>query len=230
MRLSWLHRTGKGKILVFCNGWAMDEQPFTFLHAEQYDVLVLYGYNHFSLTDELRNILAGYPERVLMAWSMGVWAGQQLFAGCADLFGRRIAINGTLCPVDEIRGIPPALCQGTWANWGVDSRVKFYRRMFQSVDDWQRFSAHLPARQPDEQKAELAFLLAKVGCLPSIASIYQQVCISLADRIITSANQLFYWQGAPISRLVGGHFPFYAWQSWDRICGDLGQGEGEDGR
>ena len=205
----------------------MDQQPFTPIPADQYDVLILSSYSHFTLTNELRAILAAYSKRVLVAWSMGVWAGQQLFADCAELFGVRIAINGTLCPVDETRGIPPALCQGTWANWGEVSRAKFYRRMFQSGDDWQQFSVHLPARQPDEQKAELAFLLATVGCLPPVASIYQEVRISLADRIISSANQFNYWQGAPISRLAAGHFPFYIWPSWDRICGDLGQREGE---
>lgn len=220
MRLSWLHQAGKGKLIVFCNGWGMDERPFAPLQAEQYDVLMLAAYHHFTLTDDLRMDLAAYQERVLVAWSMGVWAGQQLFADCAGLFASRIAINGTLCPVDEAYGIPPALCQGTLANWGEGSRHKFYRRMFWQGADWQRFAAQQPNRSLAEQRTELTFLLATVGCLSPTASIYQDVRVGLHDRIVPVASQLQFWQERPISRLAAGHFPFYAWPSWDRLCTD----------
>lgn len=217
MKYSWLHKEGRDRLLVFCNGWGMDPRPFLVLAASAYDVLNLYDFRNVRECGAPLDLLAEYDERLLLGWSMGVWAGQQLFAGHEQLFTRTIAVNGTLCPVDDRYGIPRKLFAGTMEGWSESARHRFYRRLCGEREVEERFLQNQPLRSLADQQDELAYYLETAGHLERERSIYREVVISAKDRIVPTAHQLAYWGEAGVVRLAGGHFPFYCWDCWDDL-------------
>lgn len=231
MRNTWLHgKTARRRrhLLVFCNGWGMDGRPFRLLGTRDYDVLHLYDFRDFEGAKRVLDLAAGYDRRVLLGWSMGVWAGQRLFAHRPQSFTATIAVNGTLCPIDETRGIPRKLFAGTLENWSELTRRKFYHRLCGggAVEDC--FLKSSPARSLADQRQELAVYLETADCLGREQSIYRLAIVSDRDRIVPTANQLAFW-GPEVRMLAGSHFPFYRWSCWDDLLLDLqAMGGGED--
>jgi len=206
-------------LLVFCNGWGMDGRPFQPLASRNFDVLNCYDFRETDI-DAVRPWILGYRERVLVSWSMGVWGGQQLFGECSELFGRTIAVNGTLCPVDDRYGIPEKLFAGTLVGWSETARQKFYRRLCGSKTIERRFLEHQPSRLLPDQRQELAYYLEATDCGKKEQSIYREVVIAERDRIVPTSNQLAFW-GERATILADGHFPFYRWQCWDDLLDSL---------
>jgi pimeloyl-[acyl-carrier protein] methyl ester esterase len=223
MIISWLHRHHRDRLVIFCNGWGMDGTPFSHLQAHSLDVLMCCNFAEPSLHHDLLNAMDGYPEVSLIAWSMGVWAGQYLFSGIPQRFTKNIAINGTLCPIHDLYGIPVELFAATLAGFNAASRLKFYRRMCGGRDILERFLAHQPIRQIDDQREELEYLMGKTDCSPTGNSIYTDIVIADKDRIMPTENQQRFWQSAKIHVVDGSHFLFYGWDSWDTLLQDPGK-------
>ncbi len=217
MKGSWLHRTAKDKLIVFCNGWGMDGTPFQPLASSEYDVYMLYDYLDLIPPQPLEDIVYGYQQISLISWSMGVWVAQKLFSDSAGLFHRTIAINGTLCPVDDNLGIPEKIFTDTLTGFNETTRMKFYRRMCREKTNLKMFLARQPRRSPVEQRNELAALQRKVDCISAEQSIYQEIIIAEYDWVVPSTNQRQFWLGKPTTEIAGFHFLFYLWQSWDHL-------------
>ena len=220
MRLFWQYKENREKLLVFCNGWGMDHQPLLPLAAHDYDVLLLSDFQKTGELEELFALIAGYPCRVLVGWSMGVWNGQNLFAGQSRLFSRAIAINGTLCPVDDRWGIPVDLFTATLDNWTEATRLKFYRRLAGGSDVYRQVAVHCPERSVEDQRQELVFYLRECDCRGRADAIYTTAVVASHDRFVPTANQLAFW-GDGAGRVDGGHFPFYRWPSWDAMLAEV---------
>ena len=71
MRYKWLNHKDNHKLIVFFNGWGMDECVVKHLECEDYNVLMFYDYNTLDVDFDF-SILNIYPEKNLIAWSMGV--------------------------------------------------------------------------------------------------------------------------------------------------------------
>ncbi|MCP4338904.1 MAG: DUF452 family protein [Desulfobulbaceae bacterium] len=217
MEASWLHNCGRKKLIIFCNGWGMDGFPFQSLMSVEYDVYMLYDYRQIDIYPDIDAVLKMYEEVHLVSWSMGVWVGQKLFTGKQHLFGRTIAINGTLCPIDDSFGIPVQIFNGTLADFGEAARLKFYKRMCREKENLKLFLAQQPQRSFKDQGEELAALKKSVDCIPVKESIYKEIIISDCDLIVPSVNQINYWQGRLVRPVSGFHFIFNLWQSWDQL-------------
>ena len=75
MKYKWLNKEAKNtKVVIFFNGWGMDENVVSHLNCEDYDVLMFYDYNTLD-TDFDFDMLEMYSEKNLIAWSMGVMVG-----------------------------------------------------------------------------------------------------------------------------------------------------------
>ncbi len=220
MKTLWLHRSNRNALLVFCNGWGMDGRPFVPLQAQGVDVLMCYDYTNLEVEEDLSAVIASYAEVSLVGWSMGVWAGQCLFAASACQFQRRIAINGTLCPIHDRFGIPVEIFSSTLENFNEAARLKFYRRMCRERRTLETFLAHQPERGIDNQRLELRRLLQATDCLAADVSIYTDIVIAARDFILPTANQERFWHGHNIHTLDGSHFLFYGWENWDDILQD----------
>lgn len=197
----------------------MDERPFCHLDAAGSDVYMLFDYRELTAPPELDTLWARYSRIVLVAWSMGVWVGQQLFYPKRHLFEQAIAINGTLCPIDDRYGIPAVLFNDTLQNFNETSRQKFYRRMCRDKMLTEFFFANQPGRDIHGQREELAAFLHNVDCVHVAHSIYDHALVAEKDMIMPTANQLNFWQAGNtgIRRYVGGHYLFHQWSSWDDI-------------
>ena len=105
MKQHFIIKNNQKHLLLFFAGWGMDETPFLQIRPTDKDWLICYDYRSLEF-DAI--ILQEYSEITLIAWSMGVWAASQIMKQYLSLpLSQSIAINGTLYPIHETKGITP---------------------------------------------------------------------------------------------------------------------------
>ena len=223
MKTAWLHKKGRQRLLLFCNGWGMDEKPFQLLGSRNYDVLMVYDYRDFYHSLDIETLFMEYEEVVLVGWSMGVWAGQQLFKMYGNCLAGAIAINGTLAPIDDQLGIPRYFFTQTYTGFNEETIQKFYKRMCREKTNLKRFLDNQPQRSLESRRLELGSLLKRAQNISVEQSIYTQVVVGNKDFIMPTRNQLHFWNKKNVHSLDGYHFLFYGWQSWDDLIDNPGQ-------
>lgn len=217
MKMAWLHQQKRQELVLFLNGWGMDGGPVAHLGSNDFDVIMLYDYRDLTLPTDFDNILQNYSNRHLVAWSMGVWVGQKKFQGFKQCFESTLAINGTLCPIDDEYGIPQKIFRSTLEGFDEKTRIKFYRRMCREKSNLKQFLSCQPQRSVMEQKEELNFLAENVECFGLEQSIYDEVLISDYDWVMPSENQVRFWENHQQHHIAGFHYLFPLFQSWDHI-------------
>ena len=202
MRYKWLNKKNHSKIILFFNGWGMDESVVSHLKTEDYDVLVFYDYNNLN-TDFDFVSLNTYTEKYLVAWSMGV-----MIATLFDIqYNFKTAINGTLKPIDDKYGIPTKIYDLTLKGFSQKGAERFIKNMYKEDCKYPEIT-----REFDNQKSELQAL---TGYNANLDFSYDRVIISSDDKIIPTKNQITFWRKEP--NLDSGHAPFNHFNSW----GDL---------
>ena len=208
---------GNSKLLLFFSGWAMDENPTAHLNHEGFDLCTCFDYTNLetSAIEQWRN----YSEIVLVAWSTGVWAAEQVLGKLNLPISQAIAINGTPTTVHDETGIPRAIFQGTYDNLTAQSMQKFLRRMFGSATAYNAFVSSIPQRTLENQKTELASILS-VGFETLVTGLikWDKAIIGTEDAIFPPQNQMRYWfsrrdavhcvSTLQIIKLPIPHFPF----------------------
>ena len=220
MKSQWLHHRGRAQLILFCNGWGMDETPLSPLLSHEWDVLMFCNYVDLVPDIDLDPLFSAYQKIVLISWSMGVWAGQRLFAAHQEKLTASLAINGTLCPIHDQLGIPEGVVRATLAQFDEKGRLKFYQRMCRERDLYRRFLAWQPRRSLADQRRELAHLLEAVHCDREEQPLYDCALVAGHDFIMPTANQLKYWPEKKVRRVDGYHFLFYHYKSWDELAGE----------
>jgi pimeloyl-[acyl-carrier protein] methyl ester esterase len=206
------------RLIIFCNGWGMDQHPFSRLETDSTDVLILSDYRDFKLPVDMDELSRTHETIDLLGWSFGVWAAQQLFHPWRDTIRYCIAINGTLQPIDDRCGIPHQYFNATRAQFSDSVRTRFYRRMCRPQQILDSFLEQQPARTVADQAEELEALARLVRSGADTPPIFDAAVISSADLIIPTAHQLHFWRGrCRIIEVEGGHFPFGAWSGWSDI-------------
>lgn len=189
-------------------GWGMDDKPFGELSFPGYDIAVAWDY-----TDEAfdATLLARYREVVVIAWSMGVYESNRLLPQLKLPVSLAIAVNGTLHPVDDTRGIPVDIFNGTLATLNERNLEKFRRRMCGSRDNLEQFLAHAPRRTLESLHHELAAIGKRaLTAAPSGASPSLRWDIAIAarqDLIFPYPNQVNAWSGIPCHSIDASHLP-----------------------
>ena len=156
---------------------------------------------------------------------MGVWAAAHLPQLSALPLGRCVAINGSPFPVDDTRGIPRSIFQGTIDNLNGPSLHKFLRRMCADTPAFRAFLSVTPRRPLDEIGEELVSVQLQVatqqrkgeGPLP----VWREAIVGSNDRIIPPANQLNAWRElqVPVQQTDDAHyqqhlFRYYLQELW----------------
>lgn len=206
MKTKYVSRTrGNRRLLLIFAGWSMDWRPFKGLKANGYDILVVWDYR--SLTCNWKPLLA-YDEICVLAWSMGVFAASVTMHELLPRITKRIAVNGTLWPIDDRRGIPEAIFHGTLAGLSPGNLRKFNRRMCLTREQYGQFCARKPARPFDEVLAELeAIETATIFHVEQVTE-WDLAVVGRADAIFPAANQAQAWRGiAPVQMMQAGHLP-----------------------
>ncbi|MCV6598026.1 MAG: DUF452 family protein [Mangrovicoccus sp.] len=202
MRAQWLSRAGSDRLLLVFGGWGLGPAPFKELTGAQ-DVLFVQDYT--TLEDPLA-ARGDYDQITLLAYSFGVVSAAHWLTYHPCRPDRLVAVNGTLYPADEQRGIAPKIAQGTVDGLSPQSFAGFCRR------------AGLRGALPDcdiaAAQQELAAILAR-GPAPDRG--FDRIWISERDRIVPAAAQRKAWarQAEAIREIPGGtHCPFGPGQSW----------------
>ena len=145
MKYSFLKKDRKKSLILFFAGWSMDTTPFTGLSQLDCDSVVVYDYTDLSLE---KNILDGYANVFVFAWSFGVYAAAYWLQKENVRPTMAVAINGTLSPIDDEQGIPVGVFNGTLENLSEKSLLKFYRRMCQSTEQYTAFMSSKGGQRP----------------------------------------------------------------------------------
>jgi len=218
MKCFWHTREDRDSLILFCNGWGMDHYPFMPLASGQHDICILYDYRDMAIPQAVAENLSSYRRRYLVCWSMGVWVGQQLFSLDKEQFIKRIAINGTLLPIDDKYGIPVSLYDSTLKNFSDNGQERFYRRMCRETGILNKFLLVKPKREVNDQKVELEYLKEMVKRSTSQTSIYTDVVMSGNDLVMPTLHQEAFWQGhQSLFPVEGCHFPFFRWHNWEEF-------------
>lgn len=192
------------KLIIFFNGWGMDELIVSHLKRDGFDVIIFYDYTDLDISYPSFD---KYKEKYVIGWSMGVMVST-LFE--FDNVKKYIAINGTLKPIDNNYGIPEKIYKLTVKGFNELSCKKFMDRMFITEPPIDKFSN----RTLESQKEELINLMGIEG---KIVSFDKQI-VSENDYIILTKNQLNYWKNpANIDIIKSGHCPFFEYESWSEL-------------
>lgn len=204
MKYKWLNKeVSNKKLILFFNGWGMDEWVVKHLDSKDYDVLMFYDYNSLD-TDFDWKIIESYSEKNLISWSMGVMIGTKFIKSIS--LSQSVAINGTLKPIDIDFGIHPKIYDLTINGFDENGRKRFINSMFEESTEL------YCQRKLEEQHSEL-IALKKYSASEEFK--YNKVLISNNDKIIPTKSQTKFWGIEP--NLKGGHCPFLQFKEW----GDL---------
>ena len=213
MKKLWINKHNTPELLLFFNGWGMDEKPFKHLTADnKLDILMIYDYTSLEDIEELKD----YKTIHLAAWSLGVFVAAKVLAGMK--FASSVAINGTLKPIDENEGIAPAIFQGTIDSWSEVSRMKFNRRMC-GIEHGKQLKANFPDRSIESQKSELIALQEQITNSLVPENIFQHALVSVNDKIFSRHNQETHWKNIriPLTIIDEPHYFFPELKSWKDI-------------
>ncbi|ADV44063.1 pimeloyl-ACP methyl esterase BioG family protein [Bacteroides helcogenes] len=195
------------RLLLFFAGWGADETPFKEYRPEDSDFMVCYDYRTLDFD---KSGLDEYKEINVIGWSMGVWAASQVMPQLSLPITHSIAINGTPYPIDQHRGIPPAIFRGTLDGLTGASLHKFLRRMCADGTAFRAFLQVTPRRPLEELREELAEIerINAKASLKAGSFHWQQAVAGSNDRIIPPANQLQAWKesGTPARQTEDAHY------------------------
>lgn len=124
--------THNTRLILIYAGWSADERIARHIDLPGWDVAVVHDYSDFTLDT---SILNRYYTIYLFAWSLGVYASALTLP--ADRITAAYAINGTLHPVDETRGISPDIYYGTADHLSERNLLKFRMRMMRDRRQWE---------------------------------------------------------------------------------------------
>ncbi len=152
MKHEFVKKADNPRLILIFAGWGMDANPFRHISRPGYDTLVVWDYRDLYAD---WSFVANYDEIVLIAWSMGVYAASKTIHSIDHLITAKIAVNGTMMPVDDLHGIPVGVYEGTTATLDDRNLRKFFRRMCGDRETTERFLATAPERGVEELIEEL---------------------------------------------------------------------------
>lgn len=213
MQYFWLNKKKENKkLILFFNGWAMNETPVKHLFCDDYDVLILFDYQDVDF-DLSQFDFTKYSEKNLICWSMGVYVSC-LFKNELKNFDKKIAINGTTKIIDDNFGIPKKIYNITVKLLNEDSCDKFIKNMF----DNGRLNPNITiTRSLSELKEEL-ISIQKIDLDKEL--VFDCAIVSNNDRIIPTKNQINFWQNKTKTKTINStHCPFEKFENWsDLLC------------
>lgn len=190
MKHYFIQKRNHPRLVLFFAGWGMDEHPFIDYRPEDSDLLLCYDYRS---PDFDFSLLKGYRHISLIGWSMGVWAAAEALQYAGLPIEESIAVNGTLTPVDNARGIPEVIFRGTLEGLNESNLRKFRRRMCGSNEAFKVFLEKAPQRGVEELREELRRMGERAVALPPPAFRWEKAVIGKEDLIFPAANQRNAW-------------------------------------
>jgi biotin synthesis protein BioG len=215
MNQLWINKKRNRECILFFNGWGMDENAIAHLDYGLFDLCM---FNNFQSIEAFHEDMGDYQNIVLIAWSLGVWAAQQSLSKSGLKIQKSIAINGTVCPVDDQFGIPANVFLMTFEGWSESNRIRFNRRMMggnKNINDYKRF---LSNRTANDQKEELQSIYASCNDYCDKVISWDVALIGQNDLIFLPKNQKNWWEGkVKVIENDQPHFPFLSFRAWEEL-------------
>lgn len=216
MEQIFLKKDGKDRLLLIFGGWGT--WPGLFAGCEfrdDTDVMLCFDYRTSGFSWKM---LDAYSNVRLLAWSMGVRMAAEVFSSGspspqAFTWDRKIAVGGTMHPIDDLRGIPVAIFNGTLDRMSPQVLDRFNRRMCGKDLTW--FQSCGQDRTAQELKDELAALKAVCG-LPVPDFRWDIAVGGTSDMIFPIASQRTAWMEAGVP-LVEAGCTHYSRMLFDRL-------------
>lgn len=218
MKACWLNKKDNKNLIVFFAGWSFDENPFKVFDCGENDVLFIYDYNSVESLNEF-SAFEQYQNKTLIAWSMGVFTAYNLRENFKN-FNLKIAVNGTVQPVDNEFGIPVKTFELTLKHASVGLGGKFYKNVFKTEEEFNKYMRNPVQRSIEDRVSELENLYSRIKSEEiTVEEFYDYAVVSEFDKIIPSKNQRNSHEKTKVSvvDLQNGHFPFYNFNSWGEI-------------
>lgn len=215
MKSNWLIKNNSKKLILFFNGWSLDENIVKHLTSSEYDVLMLFDYSNLDLNLSILKEIYEYEEINVIAWSYGVWA----YGSVLDIFKNLknvVAINGTLLPINNDFGISERMFNLTLSNLSEKNYPRFFQNMFEGEGDLYK----MPQRNIEDQRQELKSIqrLCAQKDISKNKTFFTKVFTGLKDKIIPAQNQINFWGGnIDIIKVNTGHYMFDLFSNWDEI-------------
>lgn len=206
------HKQQNPYLIVYFAGWGTPPSAVNHLALpENHDLLICYDYQDLHLDVDF----SAYQGIRVVAWSMGVWVAERIFAGIPLLSAT--AINGTGKPYDDQFGIPRAIFDGTLTNLTEITRHKFERRMCAKL---------LPYYQSLQGQRSLANIHAELTALFHAIQQDQRTdlfpwskaIIAEQDKIFPTTHQQAYWQPrCAVNVIEGEHYCLPQFHHWAQL-------------
>lgn len=215
-------------IIYFC-GWGMT--PATVSHLtlpDQCDLLALYDYRILELSDDLADLpWDSYEAVTIVAWSLGVWAAEQVVPHWSILptKQRLIAVAGSPYPMHDQWGIPKQIFVGTLEGLTDENRQRFNRRMCGGKRYKQLYDI-LSERPTTELRDELQAVYDSLATSEASETTHHTrlawdlAIIGERDQIFPAKNLSTLWKAVNVPTLLlpdGYHYLFDLWQSWSEL-------------
>ncbi len=200
MNLNWLNKRNNHELIVFFNGWGMDDNAIRHLDVENFDVLTVCDYNTLEPLPDL----SMYQKKYVVAWSMGVMIATNYDIGQISA----TAINGTPCPIDIEYGINPKVYKLMELGFNENSKEKFIAKMFDTSEN----ILNVTQRSVESQKSELTALK---NYSANINYEFSRRIIANNDNIIPTKSQINYWK--TYETINGGHYIFHNYKKWKEL-------------
>ncbi|MBN2669862.1 MAG: DUF452 family protein [Bacteroidales bacterium] len=215
MPYKWIAKNQSDKLIVFFNGWGMDERVIEHMDTSGMDILMFYKYSQseaFSLEK-----IQSYKSRYLVAYSLGVFMACEWLSRHKISFDYSIAINGTIFPIDHEKGISEAIYEGTHDYLSEESLRKFNRRMFSDRNELERFNLIKSSFTIEQLKNELNFIKTCYKKQEQWHCLFDKAYIGLQDQIFLPDRQRKAWEGTHTEEHQWSHFPWFKFESWKAI-------------
>ena len=218
MKHHFINQGISDRLLLIFTGWASDEKLFPMFSNIERDICVCFDYRTLEWDVQL---FQSYKEIEVIAWSLGVFVANKILYDSVLPIVKAVAINGTVYPYSDEKGIPKAIYDGTEENLTEENLLKFYRRMCNNKEDYENFlkfnlSFPIPELQDALQNIRTALVETRHATSLPEATIFTEVIIGLSDRIFPTKNQLQAWGNFPTIKLE--EMAHYDERIWRKIC------------
>lgn len=188
------------RLLLIFSGWGTDADTLKGVGIDGCDTIVVWDYNDDTFP---KDIIEGYSEILLVAWSFGVFMAGRFLQHNPNLpITLRVAVNGTLHPVDDSLGIPKRIFALTLRRLNPETIANFWQRMCGNGPQ------HSPAPRPvEELKSELSHISVLYATEGAPNVVFDKAFVADSDVIIPTENQLNAWERCDCSTISGPHFP-----------------------
>lgn len=196
------------KLILFFNGWGMDESIVSHLEIPiNYSLKVInYPYNFDAAS------LSQYEDIIFIGWSFGSYYLTKYLIENNIKSKKIISLNGTPETIGK-NGISQGVFDLTLDTLSPDTLQKFYENM--GIDN--TFSQ--AKKNFKDIKNELQYF--KDNYIP-LKNIFTHAFIGKKDKIIPASRQKKYFEanGTIITEIPCGHYPFSVIKNWDILIGE----------